>query len=161
LRNMVLNYNLTVLRSETHVLRSRVVKGTKIVPPFPFPIETSWNILVDSKEKLEAQPELFGNAALGYDIGGFSARISVFYQGEYNTVLSGDGRTDQVQKSYTRWDFAARQRITDFLSVMINVNNLTNVEEGNYYNNRIQGWNLDNTSEKYGLSAELGLRVIL
>lgn len=150
-----------MLRSETHLLRSQVVKGTKIVPPFPFPIETSWNILVDSKEKLEAQPEIFGNAALGYDIGGFSARISVFYQGEYNIVLSGDGRTDRVQQSYVRWDFAARQRMTDFLSIMLNVNNITNVEEGNDINNRIQNWNLADTSEKYGLTAELGLRFTL
>jgi TonB-dependent receptor len=161
LQNLVLNYNLTVLRSETHLLRSQVVKGYKVVPPFPFPIETSWNILVDSKEKLEAQPELFGNLALGYDIGGFSARISVFYQGEYNTVLSGDGRSDQVQQSYVRWDFAARQKITDFLSVMLSVNNLTNVEEGDYIDNRIQNWNLADTSEKYGLTAEVGLRFTL
>jgi len=30
------------------------------------------------KQKLEGQPEFFGNASLGYDIGGFSVRILSF-----------------------------------------------------------------------------------
>ena len=107
----------------------------------------------------KGQPEFFGNAALGYDIGGFSARISLFFQSEYTSQYSADGRTDVVTNSLNRWDLSLKQQITNKIALILNINNLTNVDESTSVNNRINGWTLPNTSVNYGLTADLGVQV--
>jgi outer membrane receptor protein involved in Fe transport len=132
---------------------------TVIVPGFPFPVLNPRTVITEVKQRMEGQPETFGNVAIGYDIGGFSARLSVYYQGEFNNLFSADQRNDLVTNSFSRWDFIVRQRLTNNISLMFTVNNFTNVEEGNYIANRITGWNLLDTSQKYGLAAEMGARI--
>jgi TonB-dependent receptor len=154
---IVLNYNLSLVRSETYVATSKFVKNILPYPPWES-ITISYG---DAMQRLEGQPELFGNVALGYDIGGFSARISVFFQDEYNKSFSSDGRTDIIQGSFSRWDFVVKQQITDKISVILNLNNLTDYEEKDYIMNRVTGWKLLNTSQKYGLTADLGVRITL
>ncbi|MCR4437471.1 MAG: TonB-dependent receptor [bacterium] len=161
LSNIVLTYNFSVVRSETYIPTTRVETYEVVVPPFPFPIKKTRYVLEERKQKLEGQPEFFGNFAIGYDIGGFSARVSVFHQGRYNRTFSTDGRSDVVQNAYTRWDLAVKQQITPNLAVMFNVNNISNIHEGISVLNRIQGWDLLSTDEIYGISADLGLRMSL
>ncbi len=64
-------------------------------------------------------------------------------------------------KSFTRWDLALRQQIRPNLYVLLNVNNLTNVEEGTLVLNRVQGWRLPNDREIYGTTVDFGLRLVL
>jgi TonB-dependent receptor len=161
LRNLVLSYNLTLVRSETYVTSSRLVVDTIRVPGIPFPILRDRNVLVESKERLESQPEFFCNVALGYDIGGFSARLSYYYQGEFNSEFSGNSKTDGVTKSFSRWDLAVKQQVTPNISLLFNVNNILDVEEDLSLINRIQGWDLLDESNRYGMSADLGVRVTL
>jgi hypothetical protein len=116
---------------------------------------------VDLKQKLEGQPELFGNVALGYDIGGFSARVSLFFQGEYTQTYSTDGTADIIVNKLSRWDLALKQQITSAIAVMLNVNNFTNVEENTSIKNRNTGWNLLYTSDNYGITADLGVQITL
>jgi hypothetical protein len=155
----VLSYNFTFLKSETFVPVSIIQTDTVFVPGIPFPIVQVKFDAQERKEKLEGQPEFFGNFALGYDIGGFSARVSVFHQGEFNQSFSTSSRGDVVTDAFTRLDLTIKQRITKDIFVLLNVNNMTNVEEGTTIANRIQGWRLLNESEKYGLTADLGVRV--
>jgi TonB-dependent receptor len=157
LKNFVLSYNFSVIRSESYVPRVRV--ETRVVPPFPIP--RVFYVGEENKQKLEGQPELYGNFAIGYDIGGLSARLSVFHQGEYNQSFSIDGRSDNVVDAFTRWDLAVKQQITSNLSLLLNVNNVTDIEEGTSNLNKVHGWHLLNTSEVYGLTADLGLRITL
>jgi TonB-dependent receptor len=159
LSNTVLSYNLSVVRSETYVLSYRVDTTYVIIPPFPFPFPRYSTALIESKQKLENQPEFFGNVAIGYDIGGFSGRISLFFQGEYNRSYSASRRSDPVVKDFSRWDLSLKQRLTENISLFLNLNNFTSVEEGVNTSNRVVGWEALKSSEKYGLTSDLGIRV--
>lgn len=159
LQNLVLSYNASIVRSETQLIGTTIDTTFTTVPGFPFPIPIYSSKVIEVTRKLEQQPEFFGNIALGYDIGGFSARISVFHQSEFNYVFSASGLSDQVLNSYTRVDLALRQRLSDTISLMLSVNNLTNIEEKNTIINRTTGWRLLNTSELYGLTVDFGVRL--
>ncbi len=160
LSNLVLSYNFSLIRSETFVL-SYVVDTTWVIfPGFP-PVPQFKTRLVEAKQKLEGQPEFFGNLALGYDIGGFSARVSVFHQGEYNRSYSAGRLNDPVVKSFTRWDLSVKQRLTEHITVFLNLNNLTSVEEDVYTVNRVDDWEALQSSQRYGLTGDLGVRLEL
>jgi TonB-dependent receptor len=161
--NIVLNYNFTIVRSETWSNSSRVETFKDSTYLFGRWIYTtgSKNVLFEKKQKLEDQPEFFGNASLGYDIAGFSVRVSLFYQGGFNASFSGDQREDVVTAKYSRLDLTLKQKITDNISVSLNLNNITNTEEGTTFANRITGWMLTDTNIKYGMTADLGVRIEL
>jgi TonB-dependent receptor len=161
LKNITLSYNLSIIRSEAYTPFSYYVTTLVTVPGLPFPKKITKSILIEKKQKLEGQPEFYGNFAIGYDIDGFSGRISVFHQGEYNRSFSADGRGDVVTNAYTKVDLALKQNVTDNLSVIVNVNNITNTKERTTIFNRVQNWRLDNTAEVYGLSADFGVRLTL
>ena len=128
-------------------------------PPVPFPRLTPY--IYEVKQKLEGQPEFLYNIALGYDIDDFSGRVSVFHQGEFNREYSTNGFDDPVVSSFTRWDLSLKQRVTKNVSVLFDLNNITNVEEGESTHSRIGGWTLLTQSQKYGLSGGLGVRIDL
>ena len=162
LSNTILNYNFTIVRSETWVSSSKIVTDTVVQPPFPFPTPRTTTFLTEIKQKLEDQPEFFGNVSLGYDIADFSFRISAFHQGSYNTSFSSDQRSDGVQDAYTKLDIALKQGITENISVTLNINNITNAQEGSSVLNRLHSeWDLPNTNNQYGTSADLGIRIEL
>lgn len=162
LSNIVLNYNFTIVRSETWVTSSTTVTDTILLPPINIKVPRTTIIPIEVKRKLEDQPEFFGNASLGYDIGDFSMRVSVFHQSSFNKSFSSDSRNDEVQDAYTRWDLAFKQGITENISVTLNLNNITNAQEGTTTVNRYHPeWNLPNANNKYGPTADLGVRVEL
>lgn len=160
LANIVLNYNLSIIRSETFVLSYRTdtiytyYPGIGNVPSYK-------NVIIDQKQKLEGQPDLFGNVALGYDIGGFSGRVSVFFQGEYNRSYSASRRSDPVIQPFSRWDLTLKQRLTENIAVFFNLNNFTSVEEQVYTANRdpSANWETLTSNQRYGMSGDLGVRV--
>ena len=159
LSNFVLSYNFSFIRSETTVPRS----ATQIyyIKIGPINLKKSKPIIQDVQQKLENSPDFLLNVSLGYDIAGFSARLSVFHQSASNTFFSWNGETDVQVNAFTRWDMTLKQIINDHISVTLSINNLTNVEEGTSYVNRIQGWTLPATSQRYGLSGDLGVRLSL
>ena len=117
--------------------------------------------IVDVKQNLEGSPDFIGNVSLGYDFESFSARVSLFHQSQSNSVFSSDGRKDIVINGFTRLDMTLKQKINNHIAIMLNLNNLTNVEEGTSTVNRITGWTLLRNSQKYGLAADLGVRFTL
>lgn len=157
LQGIVLSYNFSVVRSETYVF------GAKIDSVFydpPGPIPPTWrkfNTLDERKTKLEGQPEFFGNISLGYDIGGFSGRISVFHRAEYNDALVATRQSYTINMAFTRLDIALKQRVTDNFSVFLNLNNLTNIEDGNYNYDGDNNIRRFNRSEKYGATIGFGV----
>jgi len=164
LKNITLSYNGSITRSETYIIQSesrqdsvfqvnpRTGQG-KWLPGTPY------NIPVEVKRQSENQPKLFGNIALGYDIGGFSARVSVFYQGEYVQQYSTDGQNDVHVNSFTKWDLALKHEISRNISVFLNINNFTNKQEGTSRINTVRDWHLPRTAELYGTSANFGVRL--
>jgi TonB-dependent receptor len=159
LKNILLSYNASIVRSEAVLYGSQTV--TYIDSSGLFPLTKSKNILVQNKQKLEGMPEFFGNVSLGYDIGDFSARVSVFHQGEHNITYSASGLNDVVTNAFTRLDLAVRQGISDHLILFLNISNLTDVEDGSSNVNRVYNRTLFNQSEKYGTTADFGLTVQL
>jgi TonB-dependent receptor len=161
LKNIVLNYNVSIIRSETYITLVNSITEIRYIPGLPWPVQHDRSVLIEVKRKLEGQPELFGNIALGYDISGFSGRVSYFYQGGYDRSFSANGKNDQLVNSFSRWDVAIKQQISDHFSLTLNVNNITNLKESNSNKNNFTGWNLLNESELYGLTVDLGARITL
>jgi TonB-dependent receptor len=161
LQNFVLSYNFSAVRSETWLIGNKTDTTYVTQPGIPWPKPVYSQHAVDNKQQLEEQPEFYGNISLGYDIDGFSARISMFHQSEYNIAFSSTGRSDNVRGAYTRFDLALKQKVSDILSFQLNVNNLTNIQEDNFLEDRVNGYRVLRSSELYGLSAELGVRVDL
>ena len=161
LKNFVLSYNVSFVRSETFVYASRT-DSLWYDPPGPVPgVWKFYNVLIEKRQKLEGMPEFFGNIALGYDIGRFSGRISVFHQGEYNVSYSALGWSDRINNPFTRIDLTLKQGITENIAVFLNISNLTNIEEGNSIYNREYHRKLFSNSEMYGMTADFGLTVKL
>lgn len=160
LQNIVLSYNASIVRSETQLIGSTTDTTYTILPGFP-PLPVYTERAIKYKQQLENQPEFFGNISLGYDIGGFSGRVSVFHQSEYYLSFSPQRRSDVIIDGYTRVDLALKQKITDFLTVLLNINNLTNIKDVNLISNQMNNYTIPNTSQHYGLTAELGVNLEL
>ncbi len=161
LKNFVFSYNLSFVRSETYLIASKTDTIKYFVPGIPFPFYKFEERPVEVKQQLESQPEFFGNVSLGYDIGGFSIRLSLFHQSEFNISFTPSGRGDLIANPFTRLDLAVKQDITDYLTVMLNVSNLTNINEERSIYNRPNGYKILDTSERYGTTADLGIKVSL
>jgi len=159
LNNVVLSYNASIVDSKTIVYGSRTVQF--VDSSGPFPLTKSKNILVETEQKLEGMPEFFGNIAIGYDQGGFSARLSLFHKGSHNASFSASGQNDRVTAAYTRVDLTLKQRVTNYLAVFVNLNNVTNIEEATSISDRKYGLSLFDQSEKYGLTGDLGVTIEL
>ncbi len=164
LRNFVLSYNASLVRSETWLIGSKTdttYVEKEIAPGIKIKIPQYSERAIQIKQQLENQPEFFGNIALGYDIGPVSARISLFHQSEYNLSFTPSGRGDIIINPFTRLDFAFKYQFNHNIAILININNLTNIKEENLVNNRVNGYKILNTSERYGLTADLGVKIDL
>lgn len=166
LKNFVLTYNASLIRSEIYILGTitdTTYEYRQILPapapPTRFPVYMQR--IAEKKQRLDGEPEFFGNIALGYDIGGFSARVSIYHQGEYNRSFSANSRGDAVQGSFTRVDLSLKHQFTKHLTIFFNVNNLNNTVEDDFLANRVNGYQIPNTSERYGTTADLGVRITL
>ena len=159
LKNIVLSYNASIVRSETHLIGSTTDTTYNIIGGIPFP--EYHERAIEYKQQLENQPKFFGNISLGYDIGGFSGRISLFHQSEYFSSFSPTGRGDVIIAGYDRVDLALKQKITNYLTIMLDINNLTNLKDENEIDNRVNQYVIPNTSQRYGLTGDLGVRIDL
>jgi TonB-dependent receptor len=151
LKGMVLNLNYTHITSETsYPFQTSIKQGTG-----PF----AKTVFVDSIRvgRMPDQPDDILNATLGYDIGGFSARLSFVYQ---DNILVGINRTykelDAYTAAYKRWDFTAYQKLPWLkgLQVYLNVNNITDTTDRSY----ISELKKLSSVNDYGRTVDLGIR---
>ncbi|QQS35309.1 MAG: TonB-dependent receptor [Ignavibacteriales bacterium] len=158
LRNFVLTYNASLVRSETTLYGQETIS---YIDSIPIPHIVFTNILVTKKQRLEGMPDFYGNISLGYDIEGFSVRLSLFHKGKHIDSFDADGNNVRETLVFNRIDLAMKQKINDNLSFFLNINNLTNSEDG--YTRVYKLWNseLFDQSEKYGLTADFGLTLEL
>jgi TonB-dependent receptor len=163
LQGLVLSYNFSIIRSQTYIPENQFVTDTtyNIVLGHKVPTISNKATFVDIRQNLEGSPSFIGNVSLGYDVGGFSARVSLFRQSQSNYSFSADGRSDVVINGFTRLDLMLKQEINDHISISLSLNNLTNVQEGESIVNRVTGWTLLSNSQRYGLTGDLGLRLTL
>lgn len=152
LRYFILRGNYSVIKSVTYIPRFRVDLDKTKIPYLKVPV------FYETEETLEGQPSSFGNVALGYDRGGFSARFSVFFQGDYIASVSSNEKLDVMQKGYQKWDLALKQEFKKLnAELMLNISNISNMQEGTYY----KYLNMDRGSSIYGMLIDAGIRIKL
>jgi hypothetical protein len=108
-------------------------------------------------------PEFFANFILGYDLDGFSFRISYFYKDGY--PLPNDIYYQDVQvreNKLSRLDITVKQRILDNIFLILNLNNITNSKEESIFKFPFFGPNWQ-TAQAYrnGINYDLGIKVNL
>jgi TonB-dependent receptor len=152
LKGIVLNVNYTHINSETsYPFQTSRKEGTG-----PF----AKIIYVDSARvgRMPEQPDDIFNLTLGYDIGGFSARLSYVYT---DNVLAGINRTykelDSYTDAYKRWDLTAYQKLPWLdggLQLFLNVNNITNTPDRSFTSELQKAASV----QYYGRTVDLGVR---
>jgi TonB-dependent receptor len=155
-KGLVLNVNYTRIKSEVESHFYGIRRGEKI--PGVFPV-TYYKVLYDTSRiaRMPDQPAHTVNATVGYDIGGFSVRLSYLYQSDRTRFLTYQGaKLDQVFGEYWRWDLAVQQKITNNVQLYANFNNLNARDDisyagefGDYF-----------YREHYGFTFDVGVRFI-
>ncbi len=149
---LVLNTNISFIDTETRYPQFIETGGT---PPW---YRDRVDSLVYRKSRMQNQPEIVGNVSVGYDKGGFSGRLSFYYQG--NTLAYVD-RIFTIQDYYKdeviRLDLKLKQKLSKNFDLFFDLNNLTNDPDIVRYNivDYLQ------KEEHYDWQASLGLRYTL
>ena len=162
--NIVLNFNVTRLYSETYQpLFTKVVKniGTATRPKWVVDHEKSyWTY---NKTALPDQVKWISNASLGYDYKGFSTRVSASYQSRYLIALSSAGEAGGVKfenrynDNFLRFDASISQKIGKHLMLMANLANFTGESERTYQYLQVYPKN----ENRYGATIDIGIQIKL
>lgn len=143
---LVLNANYARIDAETQFPNYIVERETE--PPFGFVGIDTFRVSV-----MPNQPRHIINVALGYDIGGFSGRISMLTQGRslhgIGTRIEEDGFTE----AYRRWDISLKQELRGGIGVFLNFNNLSDQPDKSTIT-----IGYPTAQEFYGWTIDLGLR---
>ena len=94
---------------------------------------------------------------LGYDFGGFSARLSFLYQDNVLRVANSTyEELDSYTDAYYRWDFTAYQKLPwlEGLQIYLNLNNISDRSDRRFAS-VLKKLSL---VEYYGATADLGIR---
>lgn len=157
---IVVSANYTHLQSET-LFPISIIESMDV---FPY---TSTVIDTVRRGSMPGQVDNLVNLSLGYERGGFSARISMIYQGEslfvdeeaeMGRLAQSVGITaekDNFVAATTRWDLVVKQKIKEHFQLFLYVNNLTNVKEETFLAGSIS--NLVTSSFMYGTTVDVGV----
>ena len=153
LANLVFNANYTRVFSEANYPRTELNISYD-------ELGTLYRTVVDTfyTSRLLHQPNDIFNLAVGFDYCGFSARVSALYQD--NIFKKPDFWLQQriYSDKYTRWDLAISQRLPWLgMQAFFNLNNITGADDIDLN----QKTSFPALQERYGMTADLGLRVML
>ena len=157
-KGLVLNINYTHIVSEatypTFELLQVPIEPRPRRPPFTTKVLNDTSFVSD----LPDQPNDIFNVTLGYDLNGFSARLSVLYQSKTTTGSFGrqfEKGDDLYVDDYLRFDLSIQQKFTRNLQIYANLNNLNNRQDVRQQSNT----NLYPTrKEYYGFTMDIGFR---
>jgi len=157
----LVNANYTVLESETFY---PFIKVTNL-PVFPYTATITDTMRVGP---MPGQVADVINLSLGYEKRGFSARLSMVYQGSSLVVSEGasigslarsvglNEDYDNYSEAFTRWDLIVKQKLNKNFSIYANMNNITNTPERSYMAGSIE--NLITRNVVYGMTFDIGVR---
>ena len=149
MNGLVLSVNYTRLFSEMTVqsaIRFEEVIGwdpVRFIPITQTVIEETY----DTISMPDQTPHIF-NVSLGYDIKGFSSRISFIYQGLRLTSVSNNGLHGYDLDTY-QLDLSLKQKFGKYFSAYMNLNNLFNLRKDVsyqyelYYKTSEQQWGMN------------------
>ena len=156
-KGLVLNVNYTHIKSETEI-PSFTLEEVPIVPaPRRPPFSTFALRDTTYSRTLRDQPSDILNLTLGYDIKGFSARVSLFYQ--VGTTL-GTGSIlgtydDTFKDDYYRVDVSLKQQLPKNFQIYANLNNLNGAGDKSYQS---PTYKYPTNQQFYGFTMDLGVR---
>ncbi len=108
--------------------------------------------------RLLNQPNDILNFALGFDYKGFSGRASMLYQDNIFKKPSFWMQERVNSEKYIRWDLSIKQELPWYgIQVFLNLNNLTGEDDIDLN----QKNNVAVSRERYGMTADIGLRIKL
>ena len=111
-------------------------------------------------QKPDNMPEFFANINLGYDIEGFSFRISYFYRGGY--LISDYYNSAQIRENkFAKLDIAVRQTVLKNFNILLNLNNITNSKEEVLFNSTYSALTTPIQAYRTGFNFDLGIGVML
>ncbi len=151
---ILLNMNLTYMQSETRYPFYSFYKEYLDVPPYVINVgqhDRRVNTVI-------GMPEMIANVALGYELGGFSGRISAYYQDRTITTAQASNKSeDQDKDALLRLDMQLSQKLKKVpgLIFYLNINNMTNNTD-----RRIMTYHPEKLAreEVYGVSGDIGVR---
>jgi len=82
--------------------------------------------------RLPGQADDIANASIGYESKGFSARLSMTFQGDYTRFVGTRHEFDKIVQGFFRWDFNTYYRFKNNLTIYFNFNNISNTPEAEY-----------------------------
>ena len=112
--------------------------------------------IADRTIALPASSESTYNATLGYEVGAFSARLTVAYRDDYLDELGGDAEEDRWVQDHTQVDFSAEYAVTDDVEVFLKLVNLTDEPYVAYQQGPSQPRLLQ--YEEYSFTAKFGIK---
>jgi TonB-dependent receptor len=147
LKGLVFSINYTHIFSEAEYpyvyLYQRTIRDPVVM------IDTSF------ADRLLYQPNNILNLSLGYDLEGFSIRLSMLYQDD---IFTGPNFWPQLRtntSAYRRWDLSARYRFPWYgLELYGSLNNLNGAMDVNV----LQRGGVPRSEQSYGATGELGIR---
>jgi TonB-dependent receptor len=148
--NFVIYANYTFMKSQTNfpVLTSRYIYYDH--PPYAEIIFTD----TIRTGRMPGQADDIANASLGYESRGFSARLSMTYQGDYINFVGTRKEYDEIVQGFFRWDFNTQFKFKNDLTVYLNLNNISNTPEAGFLGDPFYPLQL----YYYGWSVDLGLK---
>jgi len=151
---ILLNMNLTYMQSETRYPFYSFYKKYLDEPPYVMNIGQH-----DSRiNTIIGMPDIVANVSLGYELGGFSGRISSYYQSATITSAQASNKSlDQDKDALMRLDMQLSQRFKKIigLTLYLNINNITNNPDRRiltYHPSKLTN------EEVYGVSGDIGVR---
>jgi TonB-dependent receptor len=156
LKNLVFNVNYTRIWSKSQLRNYRVKeKKAGIDANGDYYEKLIYDPNPTRGGPLQTQPDHILNASLGIDVGGFSGRVSAFYQGRN---LSGVGDTelgDSYVSGYLRYDMSMRYRLNENISLLLNGVNLTSTPDIS----TLSGTDKHSSYAVYGTMFDFGVQV--
>ncbi len=160
LDGIVVSANYTLLDSETFYPISIIER----METFPYTVTVTDTV---RSGNMPGQVDNLLNLSIGYEKGGFSARVSMIYQGE-SLFVQEETEIGRLAKSVgaipeldnfvgasTRWDLVVKQKIRDRWQAFLYVNNFTNVKEQTFLAGSSK--RLITGNFVYGTTVDLGL----
>jgi len=151
---ILLNMNLTYMQSETRYPFYSFYKEYLDEPPYVINIGQH-----DSRvNTIIGMPTMIANVALGYELGGFSGRISAYYQDKTITTAQASNKSEDRDKdALLRLDMQLSQKLKKVpgLVFYLNINNITNNTDRvimTYHPEKLA------REEVYGISGDIGVR---
>jgi hypothetical protein len=156
LKGFVLRANFTLIHSETDY--NWFYDYLVYDPDDPFGLPIVVEVDTSRAGRVQDQPRFVGNVILGYDIGGFSARLSVNFQ---DNTATNFNRTvpelDAFTKDWNRWNITVSQKVGNNLQFFGNFSNLTNTAEASYLPGRYGHLSYE---QRYGWVGTVGIRYL-